>query len=224
MKVTWITQAGLVFEADGKKIVVDPYLSDSCSKVNPKSKRRIPVDEKFLNQEYDVVIFTHDHMDHTDPETYPVILNKENHKTVLCPFSSWSVVRQLKGNNNFVMFNAGTTWTEGNIKFKAIKAEHSDREAIGVAIYFEDKIYYVTGDTLYNREVVESAPEGADYMFVPVNGVGNNMNMTDAADFAEAVDCDRVVPLHVGLFDDLKPEDFKSDRRFIMEVYKEYEL
>ena len=44
MKVTWITQAGLVFEADGNKIVVDPYLSDSCSKVNPKSKRRIPVD------------------------------------------------------------------------------------------------------------------------------------------------------------------------------------
>ena len=224
MKVTWITQAGLVFEADGKKIVVDPYLSDSCSKVNPLSKRRIPVDEKYLNMEYDVVIFTHDHMDHTDPETYPIILNKENYKTVLCPFSSWNVVRTLKGNNNYVMFNAGTTWTEGNIKFKAIKAEHSDREAIGVAIYFEDKIYYVSGDTLYNRAVVDDAPENADYLFVPVNGVGNNMNMTDAADFAEAIDCDRVVPLHVGLFDDKKTEDFISDRRFIMEVYKEYEL
>ena len=51
MKVTWITQAGLVFEADGKRIIVDPYLSDSCCKVNPKSKRRIRVDEIYLNQE-----------------------------------------------------------------------------------------------------------------------------------------------------------------------------
>ena len=224
MKVTWITQAGLVFEADGKRIIVDPYLSDSCSKVNPKSKRRIPVDEKYLNQEYDIVIFTHDHMDHTDPETYPVILNKENHKVVLAPFSSWNIVRQLKGNNNFVMFNEGTTWTEGNLKFTAVKAEHSDREAIGVVIDDGDKIYYVTGDTLYNRKVIESAPEGPEYMFIPVNCVGNNTNMTDAAKLADAIDADRVVPLHVGLFDDLRPEDFKSDRRFIMEVYKEYEL
>ena len=224
MKVTWITQAGLVFEADGKKIIVDPYLSDSCYKVNPKSKRRIPADEKYLQQSYDIVIFTHNHLDHTDPETYPIILNKPNNKIVLAPFSSWNIVRELKGNNNYVMFNAGTSWTEGNIKFTAVKAEHSDRDAIGVVISFEDKIYYVTGDTLYNRDVIENAPENADYMFVPVNGVGNNMNMIDAAAFADAIDVDRVVPLHVGLFDDLKPEDFKSDRRFIMEVYKEYEL
>lgn len=224
MKVTWITQAGLVFEADGKKIVVDPYLSNSCFKVNPKSNRRIPIDYKYLDQNYDVVIFTHDHMDHTDPETYPRILNKLNKKVVLAPFSSWKKVSELKGNNNFVMFNAGTTWTEGNIKFTAVKAEHSDRDAIGVVISYEDKIYYVTGDTLYNREVIENAPENADYVFVPVNGVGNNMNMTDAAAFGEAIDADRVVPIHVGLFDDLSPGDFKSDRRFIMEVYKEYEL
>ena len=224
MKVTWITQAGLVFEVNGKKIVVDPYLSDSCYKVNPKSKRRIPVDEKFLNQEYDVAIFTHNHMDHTDPVTYPVILGKDNPVLVLAPFSAWNDVRKLGGNNNYVMFNAGTTWTFEGITFTAVKAEHSDRDAIGVAICDGDKIYYVTGDTLYNREVVEDAPIGADYVFIPMNGVGNNMNMTDAAYFAEDICAKHTVPLHVGLFDDLKPDDFEGESKFVMKVYEEYEL
>jgi large subunit ribosomal protein L5 len=44
-----------VFEADDKKIVIDPYLSDSCGKVNPKSKRRIPVDKKYLEEALDVL-------------------------------------------------------------------------------------------------------------------------------------------------------------------------
>ena len=127
-------------------------------------------DEKYLNQEYDIVIFTHDHMDHTDPETYPVILNKENHKVVLAPFSSWNIVRQLKGNNNFVMFNEGTTWTEGNLKFTSVKAEHSDPTPIGVIIEDNDKKYYVTGDTLYNEEIFGDIPKDIYALFLPVNG------------------------------------------------------
>ena len=35
MKLTWLGQAGLLFETDGKKILIDPYLSDSVVKVNP---------------------------------------------------------------------------------------------------------------------------------------------------------------------------------------------
>lgn len=57
MKATWITQAGLVFEADGKRIIIDPYLSNSCFKVNPKSNRRIPVDYKYFEQDYGYCYF-----------------------------------------------------------------------------------------------------------------------------------------------------------------------
>ena len=48
MKVIWLGQAGLLFENEKVKIMIDPYLSDSCGKVNPKSKRRVPVDEEML--------------------------------------------------------------------------------------------------------------------------------------------------------------------------------
>ena len=48
MKITWLGQAGLLFETENASVIVDPYLSDSCGKSNPASHRRVPVDEKFL--------------------------------------------------------------------------------------------------------------------------------------------------------------------------------
>ena len=59
MKITWIGQAGLYIEAEGLKILVDPYLSDSVGKVNPKNARRVAVDEAFLAIEPDVIVCTH---------------------------------------------------------------------------------------------------------------------------------------------------------------------
>lgn len=223
MKVTWIGQAGFVFEADGKKIIIDPYLSDSCERLNPKNKRRISVDSRFLVNTYDIVIFTHNHMDHTDPDTYPTIL-KGASSLVLAPFSAWNEVRTIGGDNNYVMFNSGTVWTEGKLTFTAVKAEHSDRDAIGVLISDGKKKYYITGDTLYNSAVIADAPKCVDYVFAPVNGVGNNMNMTDAALFAEEIEAEHIIPVHIGLFDSHTPNEFKSDRRLVLEVYKEYEL
>ena len=62
-------------------------------------------------------------------------------------------------------------------------------------------------------------------VFLPVNGAGNNMNMKDAARFAEAIDAAKVVPVHFGLFDDLKPEqDFDCAHKIVPEIYKEVRL
>ena len=66
MKVTWLTQSGLLFENKKMKILVDPYLSDSLGEVKPEKKRRIPVDESFFEVKPDVILITHDHTDHLD--------------------------------------------------------------------------------------------------------------------------------------------------------------
>lgn len=41
MKITWLGQAGLLFETGGLTIVIDPYLSNSCQRLNPDSFRRV---------------------------------------------------------------------------------------------------------------------------------------------------------------------------------------
>ena len=224
MKITWLGQAGLMFETGDKTIIVDPYLSDSVEKINPKNKRRVPVDEHFLNIKPDIIVLTHDHLDHTDPDTLKHYITQTSGILLLAPENSWNAVRsKFGGDNNFVMFNRHTQWTEGDIRFSAVRAEHSDKTAIGFILEAEGKKYYVTGDTLYNEDIFSDLPDDIDYVFLPVNGVGNNMNMTDGKRFCERVGA-TAIPMHCGLFDSLDLNDFEYEDKIVPEFYKEIKL
>lgn len=222
MKITWIGQAGLMMETGGKIILIDPYLSDNVKNFEPKNYRRVPVDERFLRLKPDVIVITHNHLDHLDKETLKYYLTEDAHCLVLVPNGGWQEARKFGGGSNYVLFNNGTVWTEDDIQFTAVKAEHSDAFAIGVIISAEGKNYYITGDTLYNEQVFESLPQMAfEAVFLPVNGVGNNMNMHDAAVFAQRVGAKYSVPFHVGLFDELDANDFEAGNKVIPVIYQQ---
>ncbi|MDD6564387.1 MAG: MBL fold metallo-hydrolase, partial [Clostridiales bacterium] len=145
MKVIWLGQAGLLFETENKIIMVDPYLSDSVEKIEPQNKRRVPVDKSFFDIKPDIIVLTHNHLDHTDPDTLKHFVTQSSNMLVLASGNAWSTVRStFGGNNNYVMFNRCSEWIEGNIKFTAVKAEHSDENAIGFIMEAEGKKYYVT--------------------------------------------------------------------------------
>ena len=227
MKITYLGQAGLLFDTGKLKIMIDPYLSDSVKKVNPLNFRRVPVLESLFDITPDVMIFTHDHLDHYDPETAPRFLAKTEKKmTVLCPTSVWQKARTLGGGHNYVEFNRHTEWTEGDVRFTAVKAAHSDAFAVGVIIedLTEGKKYYVTGDTLYNTEIFDDLKGDIYAVFLPVNGVGNNMNVRDAERFAKKTGATKAVPIHVGMFDEHTPDIFKADNRVLPEIYKEINI
>ena len=224
MKITYIGQAGLIFEKADYTIMIDPYLSDSVRKVNPSNYRRVPVDESIFEVKPNVMIFTHNHLDHYDKETVQKFLFSDSGITVLAPKSVWEDVRLAGGNNNYVLFNQHTSWTEKGITFTAVKAEHSDSWAIGVIIDDSKKKYYVTGDTLYNEEIFADIPKDIYALFLPVNGIGNNMNMCDAARFAQKINATKVVPIHIGMFDELSAADFACKNKVIAEIYREVRL
>lgn len=220
MKITWLGQAGLLFENENLKIIIDPYLSDSVKHINPKNYRRVPVMESLFDIKPDIMIFTHNHLDHYDPETVQRFITDGTKITVLAPSSVWNDVRKIGGNNNFVQFNRNTQWSEKGICFTAVKAEHSDKEAIGIIIDDGIKKYYITGDTLYNTEIFGDLPHGIDVVFLPVNGVGNNMNMDDARRFVKKCGAKKSVPLHFGMFDEIVPQGFDT----IPKIYEEIKL
>lgn len=226
MKITWLGQAGLLFEINGKKILVDPYLSNSVAKIQPQNYRRVPVDERFLKLTPDIIIITHNHADHMDKETLIHYLGQESAVLVLASYNAWIEVRGLGGlKNNYVMFNSGTTWTEGNIVFKAVYAEHSDNSAIGVVMSVGEKNYYITGDTLYNEKVFNSLPQlDWEMLFLPVNGVGNNMNQFEAKKFAERIKAKYNVPIHIGLFDDLQAKEINIPNKMELIIYQAIEV
>lgn len=227
MKVTWLGQAGLLFEsAKGTRVIVDPYLSNSVVKYEPQNNRRKPIDKSFLEITPDILIFTHDHLDHYDPETAPVYLAKEQKITVLAPTSVWERASAHKGAHNYVQFDRGTVWTGKGLRITAVKAVHSEPCAIGVLIeeLLSGKIFYVTGDTLYNEQIFADIPSGIEAIFLPINGVGNNMNMTDASHFAKRINAEKVVPIHIGMFDELTADDFDCKNKIIPQIYKEIKL
>ena len=224
MKIIWLGQAGLLFIKNGFKIMIDPYLSDSVEKINPASFRRQAVDESLFEIKPDVMIFTHNHLDHYDPETVCRLISADTNIVVLSPASVWQEVRKIGGGNNYIQFNRHTVWTENGIKFTAVKAEHSDISAIGVIIDDGDKKYYVTGDTLYNEKIFGDIPNDIYAVFLPVNGVGNNMNMTDAARFAKRINAERTVPMHIGMFDEITADEFDCENKIIANIYEEIKL
>lgn len=225
MKVTWLGQGGFLFDVNGFKIMIDPYLSNSVEKIEPQNYRRFPVDDKFLSVKPNIIVLTHNHLDHTDPETLKHYLTTDDCVTVLASFNAWKIVREKfkNSNNNYVSFNVGTEWTENGILFKAVYAEHSDEYAIGVIITVDGKNYYVTGDTLYNSTVFASITDKIDYCFVAVNGKGNNMNFVDGARFVSKLGA-VAVPMHCGLFDSLKLEDFPFENKILLKPYQEMEI
>ena len=222
MKITWMGQAGLLFETAGKKIMIDPYLTDFVTTVNPKNYRRVPADERFFDIEPDIIICTHDHLDHLDPETLKHYFTPEAKILAFAPTNAWFKLKEYKGNSNYVQFNPGTEWTEDGVTLRAVYAEHSDPTAIGVILTAEGKSYYITGDTLYNEKVFESLPDvELEAVFLPINGVGNNMNAYDASRFAKRTGAKYAVPMHFGLFDNLDPHTFEHHNRVIPAYYKE---
>lgn len=223
-RVVWLGQAGLLFDFDGFRVMVDPYLSDSVAALDPAKHRRVPVDERFFEVKPDVLVLTHDHLDHTDPDTLGELFRRHGGVCVLASPNAWNTVRRFGGGNNYVRFARGAVWTEGSVRFEALYAEHSDENAIGVLITAGGKRWYVTGDTLYSKRTLAELTGSPDVLFLPVNGVGNNMNMTDAARFAEAVGARRTVPLHFGLFDGIDPRALSVPGTVIPEIYQEIRL
>jgi len=230
MNVTWITQAGRVFEAEQITVMVDPYLSNSVAEqINKEKERRIPVDKSVFDIRPDVIIVTHDHLDHLDPETLEVFLSRKDKPiTVLAPYNAYKKLLAFGGPHNYVMLNPHSVWSEGGLTFYAVSAEHSDRTAAGYIIDDGVSTYYVSGDTLYNYnvidDVIELCEDGVDYAFLPINGVGNNMNARDAADFACEIGAGCAVPLHYGLFDSIDPADFDFDNVLLLKPYEKTTL
>ncbi len=232
MKVIWLGQAGLYLESAAVRVMIDPYLSDSVYEASddPALHRRVPVPAWVWELIPDVLIFTHDHLDHYDPETaHRFFASAKKPLTVLSPPSVWERVRKSGYAHNYVRLRPYTEWSVGDLRIIAHPAEHSDPDAIGVIITEQStgKVCYITGDTLYNSTVIDALtahhPE-IDAVFLPVNGVGNNMNMTDAARFAHAIGAKYAVPLHWGLFDGLNGADFPFESKIVPEFFREIKL
>jgi L-ascorbate 6-phosphate lactonase len=229
MKVTWLLQNGFVFENSKIKIMVDPYLTDSLGEIKPEKKRRSLADESYFSADPDVVLITHSHIDHLDMATLEKIVENSSKEIVfLASESAYPALLAFEKKHNVVLLAPHSVYSVEGVTFYSVRAEHSDRSAVGFIIDDGKQTFYISGDTLYNYEVIDDvldlAPDGVDYAFLPINGRGNNMNARDASDFAYEIGAKCASPVHYGLTDDLTDCDFDFEDKLILTPFKEIKL
>lgn len=156
MKITWITGGGFIIERSGKRLVIDPYLSDIVERTLGWT-RMVEVPVKLEELKPDIVFSTHDHIDHLDPEGVPDIAKHYPS----CPFAGpSSVVKKLEDigidRDKIIRLDKGMSETLEGFNLTATPADHSDEHSVGLIIKADGKKIYISGDTgkrVLNRKV-----------------------------------------------------------------------
>ncbi len=218
MKIRWLGQSGYILSDGMTEICIDPYLSDVVNRVaNRPRVRKIPIAPEDLKS--DVVICTHNHLDHIDTDSIP-LMDKRN-MTFLAPSECQQVLTDM-GVEKFEAFDEGTTLKYGDFEITATFADHTVA-SVGVLITYKGERLYFSGDTEYNKKLEEIR---CGYMFICINGRLGNMNVCEATKLTNIINPKLAIPNHYDMFESNSedPEKFDVPQRFIMEFDKEYEV
>ena len=222
MIIRALGQSGYVLKTDRCEIIIDPYLSDSVNRVaNRPRLLTIPIEPSDIA--CDAVICTHDHLDHLDPDTVIKISDKQLFITT----NGGKEKLKSFGKKNVIALTEGESVSIGDFEITAVFADHTV-EAFGLIIKAEGKVFYFSGDTLYNEKLFDIAKYTPDFTFICINGKLGNMNVEEALITAKKIGAKVNVPNHYDMFasNSEDPHLFADniDGGFIMEFDKEYQL
>ncbi|EHJ08823.1 metal-dependent hydrolase [Staphylococcus simiae] len=211
MKLSFHGQSVIYFEANGKKVIVDPFITGN---------EQSDLDASTLDVDY--IILTHGHADHFGDV---VELANRNHATVIGSAELADYLTTYHGVKDVRGMNIGG---KANLDFGSVKyvqAFHSSSFThedgipvylgmpMGVIIEAEGKTIYHTGDTgLFSDMSLIARRHPVDVCFVPI---GDNFTMgIDDASYAinEFIKPKISVPVHYNTFPIIEqdPQQFKD--------------
>lgn len=223
----WLGQAGFVLEMGGRRLVVDPYLSDSLAEKYRGTKRphiRMmppPIPPDSLNR-VDLVLSTHAHTDHMDPGTLPPLLRANPQAKLVVPHAvlSQALDRSSVAEERLILVDAGQTIEAfPGLSVTATRAAHETMETdseghhrfLGYVFAVAGLRIWHSGDCIpFDGLIEEVAPYAPDIALLPVNGrrpelsdngVPGNFTSDEAISIADAIGARYLVAHHYGLFD-----------------------
>jgi len=221
LAVVWLGGAGFVFKtASGRIVAIDPYLSDSLD--HTYSWKRLPLSPIPMapnELQADLVLATHAHEDHLDPETIPELV-RSSQAVVAGPamcveaMRSWGLPEE-----QIVEINRGESRSIAGVDVTAVLAHHvspagaQTPDAVGYVLDLDGIVVYHTGDSLYHPDLqrqVNSMSPAVKVAMVCINGQYGNMNPIEAARLTWEVGPAAVIPMHWGLVGEntADPADF----------------
>lgn len=224
-KITWLGQNGYMLCDDKTSICIDPYLSDSVFKSSGKA-RLVEPPIKPCELECDVMICTHNHLDHVDPDTISVMKSRDT-ALFLAPCDCEEKMRSL-GVVNYRKFDEGDKLSVGDFELEAVFADHTSKSAIGAVVKHSGLTLLFTGDTFYNERLRAYSRFDVDLLFICINGKLGNMNVEEAIKLTGEIGAKVGVPTHYGMFAENTEDPAKYTSRvkpsFEMKVGKTYNI
>jgi L-ascorbate 6-phosphate lactonase len=207
--IWWFGQNSFIFKSpEGTLASVDLYLTDSCNGLVPGMdlSRKVPVLLRPDEVEVDVFTCTHNHQDHTDPETIRGLRNKDTMQFV-GPHPSCDVFRREQVEDGRIT----PAWPDRELEFKdlrlrgtfALPTDTTDLNHMGYVLHFGNgPRVYVTGDTDY-CEILEGVKQHEpDIVITVMNGGFNNLSHWEAAELVGRIGPKVAVPCHYDMFPD----------------------
>ncbi len=209
MKITYLGHATLLIKANGKKLIVDPFISG-----NPLAKDKFMVE----NIEADYILVTHAHQDHVldvqdIAEANPTARLISNFEIVTY-FSKYGIDGHP--------MNHGGSWDFDFGRVTMVNAWHSSSFAdgtyggnpAGFVIESANKAIYIAGDTGLAMDM-KLIPLFAklDLAVLPI-GDNFTMGIESAAVAADFVECNRVLGYHYDTFGYIEIDHQKAKDTF----------
>lgn len=196
-KIRWIGQGGFMLTLGDKTLCIDPYLSDSVEN-NGKFKRMVPVPIQPSELKADMILCTHDHIDHLDEQT---LRHTDFANTVYAGPDSCAAHFAKMGieASQISKLNRNDSLMLGDALIHAAFAKHSP-DSIGVVIRHENVSVYLTGDSEFDTQLLDAKSLNPDILVICINGKLGNMDFRQAADVAKGLSPKTAVPCHYGMF------------------------
>ena len=223
MLVSHLGQSGFRLQLGPATIYIDPYLSDSVEKHHGTELARLrpaPFAPTAI-ADADLVLVSHAHLDHCDPETLGPIAAQ-------CPrcrfLASYEAAAILTGEMSIAADRVDIAGDfsielEGGVSVRAVPAAHPELDTdaqgrpryLGFIIEYAGQRAYHAGDGRVHAEVISALGRHfpIDTAFLPVNecnysrakrGIVGNMSIRDAITLAEELGVRRLVPMHYDMF------------------------
>ena len=210
-------QSGFVFKGTtGLVVAVDPCLADPVAEVIPGWSRLYPPPVEPSDLRCDILLVTHDHLDHLDPDTISG-LTRDAVRHFVGPRNACRHFAKLGiPQERIVQVDASETLELESMRITgtlAITNDSKNPDAEGFVLRLPDApVVYHTGDTSFHPLLADVADEKLDVYMPCINGRYHNMDSLEAAVLGAVLRCRWAIPHHYDMFRDnlADPAEFEA--------------